>query len=390
MAPKAKHAQRGPAGVAKASSPLASPLRASSRHAGPAAPPVPQNILVLMHADLVPPGLDKRQLQAGTARKNPPWRTEFDVLQGLHSLGHRTRCLGVRDDLSVLAQALTEQPLDLCFNLLEEFHDHTGYGAAVISFLELMRCPYSGCNPRGTLLARDKALAKKLLCFHDIPTPRFAVLPLGRGTRHVGPLAYPLVVKAANEDASLGLSQASVVASPAKLAQRVRFMHEQYGVDVLVEEYIEGRELYVGILGNERLETLPTFELAFDRWPRGAPRIATQRVKWSAAYQARHAIDSVPARGLSARLQAKVQELALAVYRVLGLSGYGRIDFRLTDSGQLYVLEANPNPDIAVDGEFAQAARAAGWEYPELLQRILRLGQAFGPAWKRAQLESAI
>jgi D-alanine-D-alanine ligase len=235
------------------------------------------------------------------------------------------------------------------------------------------------------LLARDKPLAKKLLAFHGIPSPRFRFFPVGQRVRSIGRLRFPLVVKAASEDASLGLSRASVVSTEAKLMSRVGFMHDHFGVDVLVEEYIEGRELNMGVLGNSRTTCLPPFELSFGGWPCGAPRIATERAKWSSAYQERYALRSGPASKLPAHTVVGMRRLALAAYRVLGLSGCARMDFRLAPDGKLFLLEANPNPDLAMDEDFAAAARQAGWDYPRLIQQLVALGLAWRPAWKRVE-----
>ncbi len=337
-------------------------------------------VLVLMHEDLVPP-------QDTSARSGPtivPWRTEHDILSALGELGHETRVVGVHDDLQVLRDAIDSFKPHITFNVLEEFHGVSLYGQAVISFVELLRCAYSGCNPRGLMIAHDKLLTKKILTWHRIRTPRGFVVPVGKKARKPSRVDYPLLVKSVIEDASLGIAQASVVANDEKLRERVEFMHEQYGLDVLVEEYIDGRELYVGLVGNARVETLPVWEMTFNDWPEDAPRIATERVKWSAAYQRRHDIRTGLAEDLTPEAQREIARVCRGVYSALGLSGYARIDLRLTPDGRVFVIEANANPDLARDEDFADSARAAGIEYPALIQKILNLGLAWRPLWKAA------
>lgn len=335
-------------------------------------------ILALMHKDLVPPpsveGLSYEEVQ--------PYKTEFDVLTALEELGHEVRPIGVHDDLSVLRAALTEFQPHLTFNILEEFHEVALYGQAVISYLELMRAPYSGCNPRGLMLAHDKPLAKKILLYHRIRTPRFAVVPVGARPRRPARLAYPMIVKSAVEDASLGISKASVVKSDEKLEERVAYMHSHFGTDVLIEEFIPGRELYVGVLGNRRLTVLPTWEMSFGNWEAGAPRLATERVKWSPSYQDDKGITTGPAAALDPAVEREVVRVCKIAYRALGLSGYARMDLRLGDDGHVYLIEPNANPDLASDEDFALSAEAAGISYNELIARIVGLGLAWRPAWK--------
>jgi D-alanine-D-alanine ligase len=338
-------------------------------------------VLVLMHEDLVPP-------QDRSARSGPnfvEWRTEHDVMNALEELGHEVRAIGVHDDLKVLREALESFDPHITFNVLEEFHGVTIYGQAVISYLELLRCPYTGCNPRGLMLAHDKLLTKKILSYHRIRTPRCATFPVGRSAVRPRRLEYPLLVKSSFEDASLGISQASVVHSDEKLVERVQFMHDQFGTDVIAEEFIEGRELYVGLIGNSRVETLPVWEMTFNDWPQGSPRIATERVKWSVAYQKRHDIKTAAASALPEGVEREIVRTCKQVYGALELSGYARIDLRLDNAGRVWVIEANANPDLAFDEDFAASAKASGIDYPGLIQRIVNLGLAWRPAWKQAE-----
>jgi D-alanine-D-alanine ligase len=244
----------------------------------------------------------------------------------------------------------------------------------VASFLELMRVPYTGCNPRGLMLARGKDLSKKLLSYHRVPVPAFAVFPMRRKVQRPSRLALPLIVKSLSEDASIGIAQASLVDSDEKLAERVAFIHQRIGTHAIAEQFIEGRELYVGVLGNERLRCLPVWELEFGDDAEGASRIATEKLKHDPDYQERRGIVAGPAKKLTPELRARIQQLAKRICRTLELDGYARIDFRLSADDIPYFLEANPNPEIAKIEEFADAARHDGLKYPDLLQRILTLG----------------
>lgn len=338
-------------------------------------------VLVLMHEDLVPPA----EIEGLSQSEMAPFKTEYDILQALDELGHDYKALGVHDDLSTLRDAIHEFQPHLTFNVLEEFHGVTMYGQAVISYLELMRSAYTGCNPRGLMLAHDKLLTKKILSYHRIPTPRAVVFPVGRKVRVPKRVEYPLIVKSSFEDASLGISQASIVHNEEKLVERVQFMHDRFGTEALAEEFIAGRELYVGMLGNQRVETFPTWEMKFNKWKEGQPRIATEKVKWDYKYQLEHDIQTEAASEMPPGVERKIQTIAKQVWKVLGLSGYARLDLRLTEDGRVYVIEANANPDLAHDEDFAKSASAGGLEYPELIQRILKLGLAWRPKWKDTQ-----
>ena len=332
-------------------------------------------VLVLMHEDLVPPD----QVN-GHDLKSVAWRTEYDVVSTLKQLGHDVRPLGVKSDLAVIHTAIDQWKPDIAFNLLEEFDGVAVYDQHVVSYLELLHMPYTGCNPRGLMLARDKVLTKKVLAFHRIPYPEFMEVPQGRTTKRPKQLPFPLIVKSVTEEASLGISQASIVEDDDKLSERVAFVHNSVGSAALVEQYIEGRELYVGIIGNGHLQVLPVWELIMDKLPEDAKRIATERVKWSRKYQQKYGITSREAQQLPEGKAQEIQDLAKRVYRALGLSGYARIDMRMDTDGQLYVLEANPNPQIAEDEDFADSAKETGYDYTELLQELLNVGLRWRPA----------
>jgi D-alanine-D-alanine ligase len=339
-------------------------------------------VVALMHEDLVPP----RDLEDLSYDQIKTFKTEYDILWALEELGHEAVALGVHSDLAPIRDCLAEFKPHITFNVLEEFHGVALYGGLVMGYLELLRATYSGCNPRGLMLAHDKILTKKILSYHHIPVPRFAVFPIGSRVRRPKRLEFPLFVKSTVEDASLGISQASVVHSDDKLAERVAFMHETFGTEVLAEQYIEGRELYVGVIGNDRLKVLPIWEMTFSNWSEGSPRIATERVKWDPKYQDRKGIATGPAE-LSDSARREVERIAKLSYRALGLTGYARLDLRLAEDGTAYVIEVNANPDLASDEDFARSAENAQMEYPALIQRILQLGLRYHPLWKTAEEE---
>ena len=332
-------------------------------------------VVALVHRHLIPP--DK--VEEGTDITSEPWRTEYDVISTLTAMGHEVKTLPVHDDLGEIRRLATEWKPHIAFNLLEGFDDITIFDQNVVSHLELLKLPYTGCNPRGLLMARDKSLSKKLLAYHRIPVPEFEVCRIGRPIRRPKRLPFPLIVKSLTQEASIGISQASVVDSDEKLKERVAFIHESIRTAAIVEQYVEGREIYVGILGNQVLQAMPVWELFFTNMPEGAKRIATDRVKWSVKYQKKYGIDSGPARDLPEAQAEAIQHLCKRAFRALELSGYARIDLRLEENGNVWVLEANPNPQIAKGEDFAASAEKVGLSYETVLQRIINLGLRWQP-----------
>jgi D-alanine-D-alanine ligase len=332
-------------------------------------------ILALVHRHLIPPDT----IEEGTDITAAPWRTEYDVISTLRGAGHDVQPLGVHDDLGEIRRLATEWKPHIAFNLLEGFDDVTIFDQNVVSHLELLKLSYTGCNPRGLLLARDKSLSKKLLAYHRMPVPDFEVFRAGRPIRRPKRLSFPLIVKSLTQEASIGISQASVVDGDDKLKERVAFIHESIGTAAIVEQYIEGRELYVGVLGNQTLQSLPVWELFFSNMPPDAKRIATDRVKWSVKYQKKYGIESGAAKDLSDAVCDEIQHVCKRAFRALELSGFARIDLRLDEAGRVWVLEANPNPQIARGEDFAASAEKVGLSYETVLQRIINLGLRWQP-----------
>jgi len=334
----------------------------------------PLRVLVLVHTHLVPPAG-----ASASDAEQADWKTEYHVVSTLERLGHEVKALGLHDDLSEARRTISDWEPDIVFNLLEAFDNVATFDYNIVSFLEMLRMPYTGSNSRGLMLARDKALSKKLLAYHRIPVPEFTVIKKGQRARLPKHLPFPVIVKSLTEEASLGISQASVVENEEKLAERVAFIHDSVGTDALVERFIEGRELYVGVIGNHRLRVFPVWEMQFTNMPNGAHHIATERVKWSVKYQQKCGIKTAEVKDLGEEAKQRIQHLCRRVYRALDLSGYARIDLRMDKDGKIYVLEANPNPQIARDEDFAESAKAAGVSYKALIQRILTLGLQWRP-----------
>ena len=331
-------------------------------------------VLALMHDYMVPPdnlsGFDLGAVE---------WKTEFDVTSTLVDMGHDLHVLGLKDDLGLIRQTVDQFKPHIAFNLMEAFHEVGAFDMNVVSYLELLRLSYTGCNPRGMVLSRDKALSKKLMAYHRIPVPEFSVFRRGLAIKRPRRLKFPVIVKSLTQEASIGISQASVVEDDTKLRERVQFVHESVATDAIAERFIEGRELYVGVIGNERLQVFPVWEMEFSKMPEGVHRIATDRVKWSVKYQDKHGIKTSAAKKLPDGMTETIQRLARRVYRTLEMSGYARMDLRMDEDGKAYVLEANANPQLAFGEDFAESAERAGIPYEDLLQRILNVGLRWQP-----------
>ena len=329
-------------------------------------------VLALVHKDLVP------KEHVASADVNPEWRMEWDVVTTLRKREHEVRVIGVHDDLTPVRQTIDEFKPTIVFNMMDAFADIGLFDQNVVSYLELLRMPYTGCNPRGLTLSRDKALSRKLLAYHRIPAPDFTVVPLNRKPVLSMKLSYPTIVKSLTYESSIGISQASVVANEEQLQKRVKYIHDTILTPAIVEQFIDGRELYVGVMGNHRLRVFPVWEMSFAKMPDTNWRIATERVKWSVKYQKRHGIDTAEAQ-LPNGVAAEIQHLAKRTYRALDLSGYARIDFRMDNAGKAYVIEANANPQLAEAEDFAQSAKRAKMSYSRLLERIMALGLHWQP-----------
>ena len=332
-------------------------------------------ILMITHESLVPSDL-------AVLADAQDSITEYHVYSTLVGLGHHVRLLGIGDQLTDLRDEIRDWRPHVIFNLMEQFAGIVSYDYYVVAYLELMRQRYTGCNPRGLMLSRDKVLAKQVLAWHRVPTPAFHSLPFGKRFREPRRLRFPLFVKSATDDASLGIAQASVVDDMQSLRERVEFIHQQVGSDAIVEEYIEGREIYIGVVGNAQLTTFPAWEMNFGTLPKVQAGIATRKVKWDRKYQEKHGITTGPAQDLSTAQTDQLSRLAKRIYRALHMNGFARMDFRMREDGSVFLLEANANPNLTRDEDLAESARTAGMSYETLLTRIVSLGLAYMPEWR--------
>ena len=332
-------------------------------------------VIVLCHEDLVPP----ESIDGLSAKEVAPYKTEWDVISTLKKVGHEVSPVGVYNNLGVIGNALLEHKPHVAFNLLEEFHGYPLYDQHVVSYLELMKQAYTGCNPRGLTICRDKALSKMVLAYHRIQVPAFALFHMNRIVKRSKRLKFPLLVKSISEEGSVGIARASIVNDDAKLAERVEFIHRQTKTHAIAEQYIAGREIYVSVIGNQRLQTYTPWELVIEKLPEGAPNIATSKLKWDPAYQEKVGVVT-KAADLDKKMRDKLERLSKKIFRTLFLSGYARLDYRVTDDGHIYLLEANPNPQIANEEDFADSAKHCGVDYESLLQKLLALGLRYRAA----------
>src|SRR5713226_8044506 len=306
--------------------------------------------------------------------KTKEWKTEADVMNALGALGHTPEHLAIYDDVDLLRQKLETFAPDVLFNLVEQFRNKSEFDQNIVSFFEMQGLPFTGCGSTGLTLCKHKGISKKILHYHGIHVPNFVVIPRGQRVGRPKQLKFPILVKPVKEEASYGISQASFVETDEQFRERVAFVHEKYASDAIAEEYIEGRELYVGLMGNVRLTVFPIRELVFREVPPNEPKIATYKAKWDEEYRKRWGLDGRFAEDLEPTLVAEIGQTCKDIYRLLTIDGYARIDLRLTADNKIYFIEANPNPHLAADEDFAQSAAKAGLKYPQLIQAIIRLG----------------
>ncbi len=308
--------------------------------------------------------------------KTDDWKTEAGVLAALKELGYPVEHLALFDDLDLLRQKIAGFAPDLIFNLADQFRNNRAFDQNIASFLALNGIPFTGCGPTGLMLCKHKAISKKILSYHRIHTPAFVTLPRGRRIARPKQLRFPILIKPLKEESSIGISQASFVETDEEFRERVAFIHEKYDNDVIAEEYIDGRELYVSILGNRRLQVLPIRELVFREVPPDEPKIATYKAKWDEEYRRRWGLQNQDAVGLEPAVVRNIEAVCRRIYHLLTIDGYARLDLRLTPDNTLYFIEANPNPMLAPDEDFALSALKAGISYPQLIDLIARLGLA--------------
>lgn len=298
--------------------------------------------------------------------------TECYVIRALRDLGHEVSVLGAASDIGKMVKVLTEGAQDLVFNLTEAFNGDRRLDKNITALLEMMDIPFTGTGAAGLMLCRDKRLCKQLLSLHKIRVPRFFSLPLDCKIRIAKSIQYPLVIKPALEDSSEGISNASLVRNDFELQERANFIHERWKQPVIAEEYIEGRELYVSILGNKNLTVLPIRECLFNSNKKEGPQLTTYRVKWNEVYREKWKIKFSFAR-LNQAIVNNIEHVCKKVYRILNIRDYGRIDLRLTNENKMVILEANPNPDLSYEDEVAKAAEKDGLPYIEFIDKLLHI-----------------
>jgi D-alanine-D-alanine ligase len=318
---------------------------------------------------------ESEEEESGTNGKAPLLRTldkkevEEEVIDALTKLGHEPT-LHVLDGSLKSLHALPKLDCHVIFNLSESFGGNDTADYNIAAYLELVGKQFTGSGSHGLMLAQDKSVAKKIFAFHRIATPIFARSFRGR-LSFSDELHFPVIVKPMREDGSIGIEFNAVVSSIKELMERIDWLHEQFDSPILIEEYVEGREMYVGVLGNENPEPLPVIELDLSNLPEGTPRIASAEVKWGKGTKAYRDTKSIVATNLSEETTALLQSTAVAAYQALELRDYGRVDMRLKPDGTVSVIEVNPNPWLASRAELAQAARKAGRTYNQLIEEIL-------------------
>ena len=314
---------------------------------------------------------DPEETFAERALKEEDKPTELDVLKCLKRLGHEVETLAVFDNVAAIVEKLTTYAPDVVFNLTESFYHDRSHEPNIPALLELMKVRYTGSGPEALLLCKDKALAKKVHTYHRVRLPRFVVSHKARPLRRLRRFTFPAFVKPVSEESSDGISQASLVKGEEEAIERARFIHQKFNCDALIEEYVDGRELYLSVLGNNRLTVFPPREIFFGQVPEDAPKFATFHAKWNDAYRKKWGIKNAAAAPLPDGVLENLTRLARRIYRLLKIRGFGRIDVRLTPQGEVFVIEANPNPSLAQDEDFAQSAAQAGISYDRLIQKIL-------------------
>ena len=306
--------------------------------------------------------------------KTDDWKTEANVLAALGELGHTVEHLAIFDDLNLLRQKHDTFQPDIIFNLADQFKNNRAFDQNIASFLEMHGIAFTGCGSTGLTLCKHKAISKKILGYHRIHVPEFTVIARGKRISRPARLKFPILVKPLKEEASYGISQASFVETDEHFKERVQFIHTSHDCDVIAEEYIAGRELYVSVLGNHKLEVYPIRELVFQEVPPDEPKIATYRAKWDEEYRKRWGLQNQFAEELDPALARDIVQTCKRIYRLLTIDGYARVDLRVTPANEIYFIEANPNPILAADEDFAQSALKAGLAYPQLIERIIRTG----------------
>lgn len=328
-------------------------------------------VLVLFDSAGTPP----QDQDFSEAFKTEDWSTENAVCKALEELGHTVDMLGIYDDIGLLSQKVKETRPDAVFNLTEIFLGKAHFDKNIPAFLELLDIPYTGCGPQGLMICNNKALTKEILSYHRIKIPDFNIFYKGRKVWRPKRLDFPIMVKPMQEEASTGISQASFVENEKDLTERIQFIHEKFNMPALAEEYIDGRELYLSVFGHKKLKTFPVREMKFTQVPDDEPKLATYKAKWDKKYRKKWGIKNEFSGRLPDGAIEKIIRTCKRAYKALHIDGYGRFDLRLNTKGEIYILEANANPSLDKEDEFAESAQKSGISYNNLIRNILN--QAF-------------
>jgi len=306
--------------------------------------------------------------------KDEDWFIEQEIFEALKSNGHQVTLLGLYNDISILIEEIKENKPDIVFNLAEVFHQKSNLDKHVVAVLEMLQVPHTGASSGSLFICNDKALSKKILRFHRIKVPRFHTFYKEHKIWLPKTVHLPVVIKPLYEEASRGISQASVVDNEESFIERVKFIHQSLNMGAIAEEYIEGREFYMSVLGNKRIKALPLREMKFGEFSEEEPRIATYKAKWDYDYREKWGIKNVFAGRLPDGVDKKIEDVCKRAYRALNMECYARFDIRVSPSSRIYIIEANANPSLATNDEIAQSADRAGISYNKLLDRIINLG----------------
>jgi len=304
---------------------------------------------------------------------DPDWLLQRSVSKALADLGHTVSLFGFHKKIELLLKVIEQNKPDIIFNCADVFNQKSQFDKNIAWLLEMLEIPYTGASPGDLLICNNKALNKKILSFHKVRVPSFHTFYKHKKIAMIKKLNLPCIVKPLCEEASRGISLASVVDKPEALIERIKFIHESMNLDAIVEEYIEGREFYVSVFGNKKITVLPLREMLFGKLPHDEPRIATYKAKWDESYRKRWEINNVPAQNIDLRIVADIEKVCKRAYRALNLQSYARFDIRVTADHKIYIIEPNANPSLLPDDEFALSAKKAGISYDQLVDTLLKL-----------------
>jgi len=304
---------------------------------------------------------------------SPDWKSEAHVYKTLCKIGYNVKMLGLHNDITKLIDVVKAFEPDIVYNLAEVFNQQSRYEKNIVAVLEMLGVPYTGSSSTSLMICNDKALTKKILAFHKIKIPHFHTYYRNRPVQLSRRLRLPIIIKPLCEEASRGISLASVVDSPESFVERIEYIHNDLHNDAIAEEYIPGREFYVGVMGNKRLSVLPPIELKFSNVPEDEPRVATYKAKWDNSYRKKWGIKNIFPGRLPEGLDKRIADICKRAYRALNMRCYARFDIRVTQGGRIFIIEANANPCIAKDEDFALCANKFGFDYATLLKKIIDL-----------------